>query len=237
VGLPDNPISYVGNNATLSVVLVMDYSESITRSQDNVDDLEESAAAFIDQMGADDEMEIIKFADDFDVVQPFTPGSVGGKEDLKDVIYAPYNNGRETDLYDAVVKAIADVAPRFKQRRAVMVITDGVNDDLLSDNDFADVINDANDQGVPIFTIGLGEDINPDILRQMADDTGGKYYEAATSDNLRTIYQQLGDVLFQDSYILTYTSGLGAGVTANLTIEGTFQTIVGDDTKSITSCP
>jgi hypothetical protein len=71
----------------------------------------------------------------------------------------------------------------------------------------------------------------------MADDTGGKYYEAATSDNLRTIYQQLGDVLFQDSYILTYTSGLGAGNTANLKIEATFQTIVGDDTKSITSCP
>jgi Ca-activated chloride channel family protein len=237
MGLPNDPIYYVGNTATLSVALVMDYSGSITDVQDNVDDMEESAADFVDQLGDNDEAEIIKFADDFDVVQSWQPGSVLGKNILKTAIYAPYDNGRETDLYDAVVQAVADAAARSKQRRAVIVISDGVNDGFLTNYDLADVINDANDKGVPIFAIGLGQDLNPDILRQMADDTGGHYYESATSDNLRTIYQQLSDVLFKDSYILTYTSGLGDDVTADLTIEATFQTIVGDDTKSITSCP
>jgi Ca-activated chloride channel family protein len=236
-GPPNAPILYVANNATLSVALVLDYSGSITDVQDNVDDMEESAAGFVDQLGAGDEAEIIKFADDFDVVQSWQPGSDSGINILKTAIYASYDNGRETDLYDAVVQAVADVALRSKQRRAVIVITDGENDGFLTNLDLADVITDAQEKGVPIFTVGLGQDLNPDILRQMADDTGGHYYESATSDNLRTIYRQLSDVLFQDSYILTYTSGLGAGITTDLTIGATSGTITGNNTKEFTSCP
>jgi Ca-activated chloride channel family protein len=234
-GLPNVPISYVAGAASLSVALVLDYSGSITDVQDNVDDMEESAADFVDQLGAGDEAEIIKFADDWAVVQSWQPGTVAGKDLLEAAIYAPYNNGRETDLYDAVVKAVDDTALRSKDRRAVIVITDGK--DTQPGSALADVINDANTKGVPIFAVGLG-DINLTILEQMADGTGGQVYESTTSDNLRTIYQQLAAVLFQDSYILTYPSGLGAGVTANLTIEATYSPgITGNDTKGITSCP
>jgi len=233
VGAP-TIVSYV-SDATLSVALVLDYSGSITDVQDNVDDMEESAAGFVDQLGADDEAEIIKFADDFDVVQSWQPGTVAGKDLLEAAIYAPYDNGRETDLYDAVYEAVDRVATRSKARRAVIVITDGVND--ASMYNLTEVINDANDKGVPIFTVGLGQNINSNALGQMADDTGGHYYESASSDNLRTIYQQLSDVLFEDSYILTYTSGLVAGDTADLTIGATSGTITGNNTKEFTSCP
>ena len=72
----------------------------------------------------------------------------------------------------------------------------------------------------------------------MANETGGQFFEATTSDNLRNIYQKLADILFNDQYVLTYISGLGFGVTADLTIEGTYSlAIKGDDTREITSCP
>ena len=92
----------------------------------------------------------------------------------------------------------------------------------------------ANTQGVPVFAVGLGQNLKPDILRQMADDTGGYFYESKTSDNLRTIYQQLSDVLFEDSYILIYPSDLTGDVTLN--ISATLGTITGDNTKEFTSC-
>jgi hypothetical protein len=233
-GPPNNPIIYVANNATLSVALVMDYSGSITNVQDAVDDMEESAADFVDQLGVGDEAEIIKFADDWDVEQSWQPGTDDGKNFLKAAIYAPYNNGQETDLYDAVYEAIDRVAARSKARRAVIVITDG--DDTQPGYNLADVISYGNTQGVPVFAVGLGN-VNLTILEQMADGTGGQVYESTTSDNLRTIYQQLAAVLFQDSYILTYTSGLGAGVTADLTIGATSGALTGNNTKEIMSCP
>ncbi len=235
--------SFVSNIATISVALLMDYSGSITSIQDAVDDMEESAASFIDQLSTNDEAEIIKFADGVDVVQSWQPGTVAGKDLLEGAIYAPYDNGNgETDLYDAVVKAVDDiVAFSSKDRKAVIVITDGKNDAFLSDNPdlYADVIDHAKDNGVPIFAVGLGN-VNLSILQDMANLTGGQLHEATSSDNLRTVYQQLADVLFHDQYILTYFSGLGAGTTGNLTIKATLPALPlnpGEDTREITACP
>ncbi len=237
VGPPDSKGYASEITETISVALVMDYSGSITNVQDNVDDMEAAVAGFIDEMEEDDEAEIIKFDKEFEVVQTFTSDNTL----LTEAIFAPYDMGPGTRLYDAVVKAVDNTALRLKNRKAVIVITDGVDDDgsgnPLSDNDLNDAINYANDNGVPIFTVGLGQLLDKGILEQMADDTGGQFYEAITSDNLRTIYQQLADVLFYDQYILTYTSGLGANVTADLTIEATFSpTKKRSDKKAITTC-
>ncbi|HSQ85326.1 MAG TPA: hypothetical protein VLM43_11445, partial [Desulfobacterales bacterium] len=85
----------------------------------------------------------------------------------------------------------------------------------------------------------VGSNINSAVLQQMADDTGGQSYSAATSDNLRNIYNQLASILFQDQYVLTYNSALVAGKTANLTIKATEATsgATRNDTKEITPCP
>ena len=226
VGLPTT-VSFVSDTTpTISVALVMDYSYSISKLQDNLDDMEESVANFVDQLEADDEAEIIKFSDDFDVIQAFT----SNKDDLKAAINDPYPDGI-TDFYDAVYKAVDDTTLRSKERRAVIVVTDGGNDP--STYTLQQVIDNANANGVPIFTVGIGQ-VNNAILTQMADDTGGQFYEATTPDNLRTIYQQLANVLFADQYILTYTSLVA---NANLTIKATLGAMTGNDTKITTSCP
>ena len=124
-----------------------------------------------------------------------------------------------------------------KDRRAVIVITDGKNNS--SDIGRDPLIAYALLNNVPLFTVGLGDltDASVEDLKLMANGTGGHYYESASSDNLRTIYQQLADVLFQDSYILTYTSGLGLGDTPNLTIGVTWGLLSGNNTKQFTACP
>jgi len=234
-GVPTSA-SFVLNSATVSVALVMDYSASITNVQDAVTDMEESVASFVDNLGMDDEAEIVKFASTIAVAQDYT----SNKTQLKDAIHNPLDVGTQTVLYDAIVQAVDDTVLRSKNRKAVIVITDGIDDNglgsQLSNNSLNDVINNAKSNGVPIFTIALGDQANSAILQQIADDTGGQVYKATTSDNLRTIYQQLADVLFHDQYIITYNSGLGAG-TADLTIGATLGAIVGNDTKEITACP
>jgi len=238
-GQPTSTFFVSDTGATISVALVMDYSRSIRKIPDALSDMEDSAVSFVNQLGVDDETEIVKFGRRVEVVDP--PGYTSNKALLTDAIYNPLDVGDNTRLYDAVVKAVETTIVRSKDRKAVILITDGEDDDgtgtPLSDNDLNDAINYANNNGVPIFTVGLGN-ANVAILTQMADETGGQFFEATTSDNLRTIYQQLADLLFHDQYILTYISGLGDGVSANLTIEATYSpTIKGDDTKEITACP
>lgn len=244
IGSPDDPVEFAESIVNpISVALLMDFSRSITNVEDALQDMQDSAANFIDQLNKDDRAEIIKFADVVDVEQPWQYGTDEGKNNLINAIYAPYDNGEgETDLYDAVVKAVDDIVDLASQdRKAVIVISDGRNDEFLSDNpDLVAVINHAQDNGVPIFTIAIGDPLLVDfnVLEDLADLTGGQSYTALSSDNLRTIYQQLADVLFKNQYVLTYTSVLGDGVLGDLTIKATYQTIVGENLKNdgIASC-
>ena len=228
--------SYASQVTTpISVALVMDYSGSITDIPEAQSDMEEAVADFVDQLGAEDEAEIVKFATEIEVVQEFT----SDKNLLTNAIYNPIDVGRGTSLYGAAWQAVDDTALRLKTRKAVIIVTDGKDRDgnPINSKSFSEVINHANDKGVPIFTVGLGN-INDAVLEQMSNDTGGQFFDSPTSDNLGNIYSQIAKVLFENQYILTYVSALGTGVTANLTIEGYVSPVVmGDDTKEIIPCP
>jgi Ca-activated chloride channel family protein len=238
IGYDNVPVtaSFVENSATISTALILDYSTSVTDFPDKVSDMQEGAASFVNQMGVDDEAEIVKFGGSLaEVVQPFTSDNTL----LINAINAFWDEGEGTPLFDACKAAADDTALRSKDRKAVIVISDGYEN--ASTIGLNELIDDALSYNVPLFTIGLGDDIDVATLVNMADNTGGQYYEATTSDNLRTVYQQLADVLFSYQYILTYTSGLGAGTTANLTVEATLPgpgtPITGNHTRSITVCP
>ena len=213
----------------------MDYSGSITDIPEAQSDMEEAAADFVDQLGADDEAEIVKFATEIEVVQGFTSDN----NLLTNAIFNPVDVGRKTTLYDAAWQAVDDTALRLKTRKVVIIVSDGEdgNGNPISSNSVSEVINHANDKGVPLFTVGLGN-INDAVLEQMANDTGGQFFDSPTSDNLGNIYSQIAKVLFENQYILTYVSELGTGVTANLTIEAYVSpAVMGDDTKEIIPCP
>jgi Ca-activated chloride channel family protein len=223
--------------APISVSLVMDYSGSITDIPEAQSDMEEAVADFVDQLKVDDEAEIVKFASEIKVVQGFT----SDKNLLTNAIFNLVDLGRNTKLYDAAWQAVDDTAMRIKARKAVIIVSDGEDGDgtgsQISDKDLDEVINHANDKGVPLFTVGLGN-LNDAVLRKMANDTGGQIFDSPTSDNLGNIYSQIAKVLFENQYILTYVSELGTGVTANLTIEADVSPEVkGDDTKEIIPCP
>ena len=231
VGSPSNTV-FVQDTASLAVTLVMDYSGSVSSLPAVVSDMEESAAAFVNQMDVDDEAEIIKFADNVDVVQDFLPGTTEGKAALVAAIQTPYV-GVETNLYDALYQAIDDTAAQNRDRRAVIVLSDGRLPTSTYTQD--DVLNYAREKGVPIFAVGLGS-IDLSLLTAIADGTGGQVYQSPSSDNLSTIYQQLSDLLFFDQYILTYDSPLAAGDSTTLTIRATLGGISGEAVKEIPAC-
>ena len=240
-GVPSNPSTagFVNNSVSLSVSLLLDYSGSITDEPDNVTDMENAAIGFINDLGVNDEAEIIKFGTNVDVAQEFT--SV--QSDLIDAIQADTDLGRDTALYDAIVQASNDISSSTKDRRAIIVITDGVDMGAgglpQSTNTISDVIANANAFGVPVFTVGLGN-VDTSVLEQIADETGGIFSPSTTSDNLATIYQQLANLLFTNQYILTYNSGIVAdGVTtADLTVTATYGSLTGEDTfiDGISAC-
>lgn len=220
-------------NKPMSVAFALDYSGSITDVPENMNDMQDAVADFIRQLAADDEAEIIKFDSEVEVVQGFT----SDKTLLIDALYAPWDKGRQTSLYDAVIQAAQDTAGRSNPRKAVIVVTDGEDKpEGVPTTTLNDVITSANTAGIPVFTIGMGN-IQDVVLKQIAADTGGQFYEAATSDNLGNVYQQLVDLLLENQYILTYVSGLGIANSADLNIKVDSPPNSGEAVKRITPCP
>ena len=129
-------------------------------------------------------------------------------------IASGYPSSGGTDLCDAVYASIDRAAQGINEMKAVVVLSDGVNEasgDPTPDATLAQVIDHAAAEGIPVFTIyytdveGMGEDYGkPEVMEQLAEETGGKYYDGTAVD-LADVYQQISNIL-TSKYTITYES-------------------------------
>ena len=216
----------------LSAAIALDYSGSIFNSG-VVTEIENAAINFINQLSPVDEGEIIKFADTVEVIASFT----NDKDFLIAAVLQDFFPGSFTELYDAIIKAIEDTAAQPEDhRKAVLVITDGEN---ISNGTTTidDVIDAANNNDIPIFTIGVGSALDVDLLSRLADETGGIFYQSTDIRTIEEIYQQIADTLIINQFVFEYRSLLGLGQSATLTIEADYNGLIDSDTRQYTTCP
>lgn len=195
----------------IATAAALDFSNSLTGQPVAFADMKSRVSDYFSAMRTGDQGEVIKFGSEVQVTQAFTTD----KSALLTAIAAPFDKGGTTKLYDAALRAVDDTAAvPGDVRRAVILATDG------TDNASAAAVTaataNAASKGVPLFTVGLGSSINSDILRQMADATGGLYYEATTSQNLATIYQQLSSILYTNQYVLRFDRATNAATTVEI---------------------
>jgi len=120
---------------------------------------------------------------------------------LKNSIRAAVDTGK-TILYDALMLAI-DSTKLENGRRGIIVYTDG--NDNESKTKCKTVIDSARVNSLPIYTIALGDSVNKDSLQQIADSTGGVYFEAATAKEMKAIYKKLSEFI-QNYYVMAHGS-------------------------------
>ncbi|WP_411030785.1 vWA domain-containing protein [Spongiimicrobium sp. 3-5] len=168
-----SPNSQVFNNNTL---LVLDLSNSVLSS--SLNELKSASVSFVNNVMPADEAESFKMAiywfDGEDVLHELNP-LTSSKQELVaaiDGITADISNDPSTDLYGAVIKA-TNIAEDLLQQSSnnkiigaasVVVFTDGT--DQASRFTEADALNKVAraNSNISFFTIGLGGEIDTDIL-------------------------------------------------------------------------
>ena len=193
----------------VSVGMVLDYSSSTVIF---TSDLEAAAKSFIDLLDpVNDEAEVIKFATDIAVMQPFTDNQVA----LKAAIDAPFPHERlGTFFYDALWFSINSIALRANPRLAIIAVADG--DDAGMSKSIHEVTARAVDSNVQIFTIGIGV-VNNVTLQQLATETGGQYFFAPGPADLATVYSTISEIL-SNEYTIEYNTSSAAGDTISLKV-------------------
>jgi VWFA-related protein len=194
----------------VSVIFVMDYSGSVQNTA--LDAMQTAVIDFIKAMRVGDFAAIVKFngtnPDKASVVKDFTEidGPAGtGTSALTSAVMAPYP-GKDTNLLDAVDLAVNQFAtpsvPLPSGPKIVILISDGAEN--ASKIGEGRVVQDALDNSVPIFTIGVGS-IRPGLLTRLAVETGGAYLPAPSDSEITAAYANILDRL-KNEYLLSISS-------------------------------
>lgn len=176
----------------ISVALVVDRSGSMGwGTPTSLQGAKDGVKAFIDRMdGNCDEATLISFASNVTVDVFMTNDKVLLKAGVDALVAAG-----GTAVWDACVEGITELVNNATQEcKEVIVVTDG-EDNASTNNTVADVIAAAQAANVRIVTIGLGTGINEADLKQIANETNGKYYAAANPSQLVGFYRQINTEL------------------------------------------
>ena len=91
--------------------------------------------------------------------------------------------------------------------KCVVAFTDGMNVSYNTGFDYSadDVIRVAKAYQIPVYIIGLGSNIDSALLRRIATETGGQYYDRVSISDMSTIY---GNIYSQQKnrYEVSYKS-------------------------------
>jgi hypothetical protein len=151
-----------------SVALTFDTSGSVGRAE--LDRARDLALEILAGLPAGSEVAVLAFDDQSRVVVP----STSRPEEVRDKLAGLKVGGRFTALHDALYDASRYVRDAAGERKAIVLITDGVDEN--SALNLEDGLRVATDAQIPVFAIGVGAHPQERVLRRIAKLTGGDYF-------------------------------------------------------------
>jgi Ca-activated chloride channel homolog len=194
-----------------------------------LDAAKSAASTFLDALPERFRVGLVSFSDAVKVLEEPTDDREAVRTSL---------DGIQGEVGTAIGEAIREsvaLAPRDENGElskdtlfAVLLLSDGANSSGVEPSVALDEVRDA---GIPIYTIALGTaagtvDIpsssgevrtyevppDPETLRQIAEETGGQFFEAPTEADLQAVYEQIGSqVTYEDEERELTAAFAGAG--------------------------
>lgn len=197
----------------IDIVLAMDVSTSMLArdfTPDRISASKDIAIEFIAQRPTD-RMGIVVFASESYTQCPLTTDRAALINMMKEVETGLIDDG--TAIGNGLATAIARMKDSDAKSRVVILLTDGVNNSGEVSPQMAVEI--AKTYGIRVYTIGVGREgmapypvmtpwgvevrnleveIDEDLLKQIADETGGRYFRANDNTKLAEIYDEINQM-------------------------------------------
>jgi len=198
------------DDAPVSIGVLFDVSASM---HDKMRKSVEAAAAFFKTAEAGDEFLLIEFSDRPKLTVPFTPDS----DNLYQRIFRIRPIGR-TALLDAVHLALVQMKSARNLRKAIVILSDG--GDNRSRHTARETKNAMLESDVQVYAMGIfdqeeshrssrEEQNGPQLLEELAQETGGRSYPVENFQDLPSIGARIGNEL-RNQYVLGYAPANGS---------------------------
>ncbi len=185
----------VDSDASVAVVLAVDVSGSMEGAP--LDQARRAAQSFVEGLAPADSLALVTFGDDARPILGFTTDRSLVSTEL-DALQA----GGDTALYQATSVGAYVAASAQTQRKAVVLLSDGLDFGNRSAVGREDALAQAAALGVPFFAVGLGSEIDRAYLEYLALGTGGQFLETPTPQGLSELFGTIGDFL-RSQYVVT----------------------------------
>lgn len=215
-GGQEQTIQFVRPEDTPATVgLVIDNSGSMRRKRSDVID---AALAFAESSNPQDEMFIINFNERVFSGLPEGMPFTSDVSALRSALVHTRAQGK-TALYDGVSEALKHLQKGTRQRKALVVLSDG--GDNASGASESDVLKLAAESNATIYTIAIDDpddkDQNPKVLEDLSRLTAGESYRVKSLGELGGVWRQIASGL-RDQYTIGYMS-------KNRAHDGTFRNV------------
>ncbi len=203
----------------ITIIIAIDTSGSmalpVQGGRTALDFAKEAAVNFIQTLTEEDQVAIYSFSFREQIIlhQELTIDHGAAINAVHSVNWGEYAH---TCLYDGAIRAIETSLEVPTGRRAVIILTDGVDStdiagEECSINTQGDVIDKATNSTskVPLFTVGFGE-IDEDVLTKMAKDTGGRSLIAPEATELNSLFGSISNQL-KNQYLIKYHTEVASG--------------------------
>jgi Ca-activated chloride channel family protein len=211
-GVKQEVTFFTKSNLPIALAVLLDTSASMDSKQPTA---QEAAIGFAKRLRSQDLAEVIDFDSRAVVLQEFTSNASLLEQAIKKT-----SAGGSTSLYNAIYIALKDlkkvVAKNVEEirRQAIVVLSDG--EDTSSLLPFEEVLDLAKRSETAIYCIGLRASDGPAtttkgfkeaefVLRQFAQETGGRAFFPSQLTELSGVYGQISDEL-SSQYTVGYTS-------------------------------
>jgi Ca-activated chloride channel homolog len=166
-----------------------------------------AAAAFFKTSNPDDEFFLVQFNDSVKLVTPLTTDTT----EIQNQLTFTQAKGR-TALLDAIALALHEMKKSKKQRKALLIISDG--GDNSSRYTETEVRSMVRENDVIIYAIGIFEPVSarsrtaeemsgPGLLTEVAEQTGGRHFPVENLNELPDIAAKIG-VELRNRYVLGF---------------------------------
>jgi Ca-activated chloride channel family protein len=171
----------------LNLALVLDTSGSMGEPG-KISYLRQSLIVFLETLEADDIVSIVTYDTSARVIHPAS--FVGDKHWIEEAVMQ-IQPGGQTNLHAGMMLGFEQVDQQFDVRRnnRVLLLTDGIaNVGITNPVRIAENALEFNEKGIHLSTIGLGIDMNDELLSELAQQGHGAYHFVDSAQEMEKVF-------------------------------------------------
>jgi Ca-activated chloride channel family protein len=203
---------FSAENVPATIGIVMDNSGSMRSKRA---DAQQAALAFVGASNPADELFLVAFNEKVHMGLPDELRFTSDFGQIQSALTQMKPAGR-TALYDATVFALEHLQTGTRDRKALVVLSDG--GDNASRRKLTDLLEISRRSSATIYTIGIYDendpDRNPRVLRKIAESSGGRAYFPRSLSNLDEVWRDIADEI-RSQYTIGYVPSKSSGGSAS----------------------